>query len=122
LDRSCVRLAAAGILGTQYAIDTDARALGNRKGLRMAPKYPFRIPGAVSALEMRPPSVYRHVINITDDKIAPDWLTQSLERSEAQIAAGQTLPLEPVLDRLRASIARMKAAEPPVRSTRARKV
>jgi hypothetical protein len=36
-----------------------------------------------------------------DDKIPPDWLTQSLERSEAQIAAGQTVPLEPVLDRLR---------------------
>jgi hypothetical protein len=42
------------------------------------------------------------------DKTPPDWLVASLERSEAQIAAGQTVPLEPVLDRLRESIARMK--------------
>ena len=37
----------------------------------------------------------------------------SLARSEAQIAAGQAVPLEPVLDRLRASIARMQADEKP---------
>jgi hypothetical protein len=37
-----------------------------------------------------------------------NWLVESLDRSEAQIAAGQTVPLEPVLDRLRASIARIK--------------
>jgi hypothetical protein len=30
-----------------------------------------------------------------------------------QIAAGQTVPLEPVLDRLRASIARMQADDKP---------
>jgi len=36
------------------------------------------------------------------------WL-ETLERSEAQIAAGQTVPLEPVLDIMRASIARMEA-------------
>jgi hypothetical protein len=38
----------------------------------------------------------------------PDWLVESLARSEAQIATGQTVPLEPVLDRLRASIDRMR--------------
>ena len=43
------------------------------------------------------------------DKTPPDWITESLDRSEAQIEAGQTVPLEPVLDRLRASIARMTA-------------
>ncbi len=43
------------------------------------------------------------------DKDAPAWLVQSLERSKAQIAAGETVPLEPALDRLRASIARMEA-------------
>jgi len=37
-----------------------------------------------------------------------DW-AESLARSEAQIAAGHTTPLEPVLDELRASIARMEA-------------
>jgi hypothetical protein len=45
------------------------------------------------------------------DKTPPDWLLGSLERSEAQIAAGRIVPLEPVLDRLRASIARMKAGQ-----------
>jgi hypothetical protein len=47
-----------------------------------------------------------------DDKIPPSWIIESLERSEAQIAAGQTVPLEPVLDRIRASIARMSAGQP----------
>ena len=48
-----------------------------------------------------------------DDRLEnapPSWLVESLERSEAEIAAGQTVPLGPVLDQLRASIARMKAA------------
>lgn len=40
---------------------------------------------------------------------APAGWLEALARSEAQIAAGQTMPLEPVLNRLRASIARMKA-------------
>jgi len=35
-------------------------------------------------------------------------ITAALERSEAQIAAGQTVPLEPVLARLRASVRRME--------------
>jgi hypothetical protein len=42
------------------------------------------------------------------DKKPPGWVTESLERSEAQIEFGQTVALEPVLDRLRASIARTK--------------
>jgi hypothetical protein len=42
------------------------------------------------------------------EDIAPTWLVQSLERSKAQIAAGETVPLEPALDWLRASIARME--------------
>ncbi len=37
---------------------------------------------------------------------------RSLERSKAQVEAGTTVPLEPALDRLRASIARMKAKPP----------
>jgi hypothetical protein len=45
------------------------------------------------------------------DKTPPRWLLESLERSEAQIAAGQIVPMEPMLDRLRASIARMKAGQ-----------
>ena len=47
------------------------------------------------------------------DKPVPESIAASLARSEAQIAAGQTVPLEPELDRLRASIARMQANEKP---------
>jgi len=48
---------------------------------------------------------------VSPDKPIPESITASLARSEAQIAAGQTVPLEPVLDRLRSSIARMQNAE-----------
>ena len=40
---------------------------------------------------------------------APPGWRESLERSKAQIAAGQTVPLLPVLDRLRASAERLEA-------------
>jgi hypothetical protein len=43
------------------------------------------------------------------DKSVPESIAASLARSEAQIAAGRTVPLEPVLQRLRAGIARMQA-------------
>ena len=45
------------------------------------------------------------------DETALAWLREALERSEAQIAAGHAVPLEPVLERLRASIARMRAGQ-----------
>jgi len=52
---------------------------------------------------------YYLVTNYTSPKPVPESIAASLARSEAQIAAGQTVPLEPVLDRLRSSIARMQA-------------
>jgi hypothetical protein len=55
------------------------------------------------------------------DKPPPGWVTESLERSEDQIASGQTVPLESVLGRLRASIARMKAGRPQAEPKTARK-
>ena len=39
---------------------------------------------------------------------APAWLVERLERGIAQAASGQGVPIEPVLERLRASIARME--------------
>jgi hypothetical protein len=39
-------------------------------------------------------------------------MVDALERSDAQIAAGQTVPFEQVLDRLRSSIARMQSGPP----------
>ena len=47
------------------------------------------------------------------EKPVPESIAASLARSEAQIAVGQTVPLEPVLDRLRASITRMQADKKP---------
>lgn len=42
--------------------------------------------------------------------IPAGWL-EALERSEADLAAGRTVPLEPVLARLRESIRRMEARQ-----------
>jgi len=50
-------------------------------------------------------------MSYTPPKHVPESIAASLARSEAQIAAGQTVPFEPVLDRLRSSIARMQADE-----------
>ena len=50
-------------------------------------------------------------MNYTLPKVVPESIAASLARSEAQIAAGQTVPLQPVLDRLRSSIARMQGDE-----------
>ena len=50
-------------------------------------------------------------MNYTLPKVVPESIAASLARSEAQIAAGQTVPLQPVLDRLRSSITRMQADE-----------
>jgi len=60
-------------------------------------------------------------MDATVDKTPPGWLVESLERSEAQIAGGQTVPLEPVLDRLRASIVRMQGKQPNAEPRTARK-
>jgi hypothetical protein len=42
-----------------------------------------------------------------DAEAPAEWL-DALARGESQVASGQTVPLEPVLDRLRARIARTK--------------
>jgi hypothetical protein len=63
-------------------------------------------------VEFDPLLWYKGAMNYTSpDKPVPESIAASLARSEAQIAAGQTVPLEPVLDRLRASIDRMQKAE-----------
>lgn len=50
---------------------------------------------------------------VPPEKPVPESIAASLARSEAQVATGRTVALEPVLDRLRASIARMQADERP---------
>jgi hypothetical protein len=42
---------------------------------------------------------------------APEGWRESLERSKAQIAAGEAVPLLPVLDRLRAAAERIEAEQ-----------
>jgi len=76
--------------------------------------------GFLGGLEKRPLPAYNSIMDAVADKTPPVWLVESLERSEAQIAAGQTVPLDPVLDRLRASIARMngKPQRPAPKTTR----
>jgi hypothetical protein len=54
--------------------------------------------------------VVKGIMNYTSPvKPVPESITASLARSEAQIAAGQAVPLQPVLDRLCSGIDRMQA-------------
>jgi hypothetical protein len=59
-------------------------------------------------LEMHPLLTYHRQMDAIEDNTPPDWV-DSLARGKTEIEAGKTVPLEPFLDRLRASIARMKA-------------
>lgn len=58
--------------------------------------------------------------NETNHTPPVSWLDDIAE-SEAQVAAGQVVPLEPVLERIRGSIARMEArrTEQPVQALKA---
>lgn len=47
--------------------------------------------------------------NPTDETLTPPGWIKALEESEAQIAAGRTLPLEPVLERLNTGAERIEA-------------
>ena len=60
--------------------------------------------------------------DLQDVTIPQSWL-DALERSEAQLAAGQTVPAEPIMQRLRDSIAELerKAADRPRRTAPARR-
>jgi len=64
----------------------------------------------ITRLERRPGITYSLLMasTLNHTEALADWL-DSLDRSQAQAEAGETVPLEPVLGRLRASIARMKA-------------
>jgi hypothetical protein len=67
-------------------------------------------------------------MDVIAEKTPPGWVKEALERSEAQlerseaqIESGKIVPLEPVLDRLRASIARMKGGQKRTEPKAARK-
>jgi hypothetical protein len=47
-------------------------------------------------------------MDMIEDRTPANWLA-SLAESRAEAEAGHVVPLEPILDELRASIARMKA-------------
>ena len=63
-------------------------------------------------MEIWPWSAYAHVMSNTANRAAAPakWL-ESLARSKAEIASGRTVPLLPILDRLRASAERLEAAK-----------
>ena len=48
-------------------------------------------------------------MDATVDKTPPAWLVDALDRSDADIAAGRVVPIEPVLSRIEASIARQES-------------
>ena len=61
-------------------------------------------------LENRRAKAYSLTMNKVDNhQTAPAGWVESLDRSKAQIEAGQTVPVEPALQRLRDSLARMDA-------------
>jgi hypothetical protein len=47
-------------------------------------------------------------MDVIEDNTPEGWVA-SLAQSKAEVEAGKAVPLEPVLDRIRARIARMKA-------------
>jgi hypothetical protein len=49
-------------------------------------------------------------MDVVEDNIPESWLA-CLRQSKVEVEAGQIEPLEPVLDELRASIARMRARQ-----------
>jgi hypothetical protein len=55
-------------------------------------------------------------MDVIEDQIPAGWL-ESLAQSKAEVEAGRTVPLKPVLDRARASIARMKARREEARAS-----
>jgi len=57
-----------------------------------------------------PPPTFRHMSSEAGSTKPPAAWQASLARSKAQIAAGQSVPLLPVLDRLRASAERLEAS------------
>jgi hypothetical protein len=65
-----------------------------------------------NALEGSSRKDYDQVMSSTADRATvPAGWVEGLERSKAQIAAGMTVPLIPILDRLRASAERLEAAD-----------
>jgi hypothetical protein len=58
---------------------------------------------------IQPPETARPAAPHEAPQEAPAWLVETLAESMAQVEAGNIVPLEPVLDELRASIARMEA-------------
>ena len=67
------------------------------------------VPGALVRLEKVGELLYNLTMSEAADPFpSPAGWRDSLERSKAQIAAGQTIALLPILDRLRASAERLE--------------
>ena len=68
--------------------------------------------GCEAALVPAAPAAYHAAMSESSNQASPpaDW-RDSLARSKAQIATGESVPLLPVLDRLRASAERLEAEQ-----------
>jgi hypothetical protein len=76
----------------------------------------WEVKACMMDVEIRRSLGHERAMDAPTDEAALAWLTDSLRRSEAQIAAGETVPIEPVLERLRASISRMRDERKPSRN------
>lgn len=75
-----------------------AKVVAQRKQIALLPGAPTRYPSGMDHDNTAP-------------RPAPAGWLETLERSGADLAAGRTVPLEPVLARMRESIKRMEARE-----------
>jgi hypothetical protein len=105
----------SGVSGSGERCRVQARRLFRRAGRKAGMELTLaaherreslRHENGEAGLERRSHPAYSPTMDTAADKTPPGWLVDSLERSEAQIATGQSVPLEPILDRLRTSIAR----------------
>lgn len=70
-------------------------------------KSPAGIPGGAFCVSAQWSIRYDRRMDTLPEKTPEQRIRDALARSEAQVAAGETVPLEPALQRLRDSIARM---------------
>jgi hypothetical protein len=70
-----------------------------------------------SALEVRANGAYPSAMDDSSPLPPPGWL-EALAESEAQLAAGQTVPSEPIMQRLRETIARLDEGKQALREGR----
>lgn len=85
-----------------------SRMSGGAESQRLRQRFRSATRGAHSGLEFRPNHAYPDVMDDPLPLAPPGWL-EALAESEAELAAGLTVPSEPIMQRLRETIARLEA-------------